>query len=240
MPRDVLRLLYDPVALELAGAEHDVADDDTNDETRDRADRVQPHLAPLTCGVKRSGGIGFGHGASVAAVIDSIPTAPADRIAAMRVRPATDTDLPLLAEMIVAAAFPPDRVLAEDEALRAPHVVPWLDGWMRLGDLGVVAEAQTALGAAWCRRFTGDEPGASGFVDVDTPVVAIAVRQAHRGGGIGTALLDALIAAARDNGWSALSLSVARANPALRLYERLGFQRLDGDLDRPLRLRRAL
>ena len=151
-----------------------------------------------------------------------------------------EEDEEFLAEMIVEAAFPPGRAPVFADAVRAPQVVPWLEGWMRLGDLGVVAEENEPLGAAWGRCFTGHETGLSGFVDTETPVIAIAVREGHRGCGIGTALLEALVVAARGDGRRALSLSVGRANAALRLYERTGFRRLDADRDGPLRLRYAL
>ena len=155
----------------------------------------------------------------------------------VRTRPATADDRAFLEEMIVEAAFPPRRAPAFGEAVRAPHVVPWLEQWMRAGDLGVIAEDERALGAAWCRRFTGQETGLAGFVDSETPVLAIAVRDGHRGQGIGTALLEALVAAARAAGVRAIRLSVRRTNPALRLYERVGFERL---AEVPLRLLRRL
>lgn len=47
-----------------------------------------------------------------------------------------------------------------------------------------------------------------------------------RGTGVGTALLKALIDRARHEDLCALSLSVEVDNPALRLYERLGFARV--------------
>ena len=40
---------------------------------------------------------------------------------------------------------------------------------------------------------------------------------------MGRALLEALLTTARAQGYRALSLSVDRENPALRLYERVGF-----------------
>jgi GNAT superfamily N-acetyltransferase len=61
----------------------------------------------------------------------------------------------------------------------------------------------------------------------DTPEVVIAVAPTRRGEGIGDPLLDALIAKARDDGFAALSLGVAESNPAIRLYERHGFVRVE-------------
>ena len=52
----------------------------------------------------------------------------------------------------------------------------------------------------------------------------MAVRDEARGGGVGTALLLALIDDACREGYSALSLAVLRENPVVRLYERLGFR----------------
>lgn len=78
------------------------------------------------------------------------------------------------------------------------------------------------LGAAWYRRFSAEVPG-YGFIDADTPELAIGVVAVARGQGVGSALLVALVDAARHDGYRALSLSVERTNPALRLYQRLGF-----------------
>jgi ribosomal protein S18 acetylase RimI-like enzyme len=142
--------------------------------------------------------------------------------------------------MIVEAAFPPGRAPVFDDALSAPHVVPWLDSWIRPGDLGVVAEDRVSLGAAWCRLFTGNEEGLTGFIDVGTPVLAIAVRDGHRGFGIGTALLEALLVAVCADGRRAISLSVGRTNSALRLYDRAGFERIGDEPHGPIRMRRWL
>ena len=145
----------------------------------------------------------------------------------VHLRAGIEADVPFLAEMIREAAFPPGRRPPLDEAVRAPHAACWIEGWGRAGDLAVIAVDATGarLGAAWCRVFEGSEPGMSGFIDRDTPVVAIAVVEERRGQGIGAAMLEELQAAARAHGVRALSLSVGRTNPALRLYERLGWVR---------------
>jgi ribosomal protein S18 acetylase RimI-like enzyme len=52
-----------------------------------------------------------------------------------------------------------------------------------------------------------------------------------RGRGIGSQLLTGLLDRARSEGFAALSLSVEKANPSIKLYERYGFQpiREEGD-----------
>ncbi len=52
----------------------------------------------------------------------------------------------------------------------------------------------------------------------------MAVLPEYRGMGVGTALLRAVISRGAEVGYRGISLSVDMRNPALHLYERLGFQ----------------
>ncbi len=100
----------------------------------------------------------------------------------------------------------------------------YVRGWGRPGDTAVVAlEGGFAVGAAWYRLFTSQEPG-YGFVDESTPELAIAVVPSKRGRGIGERLLTALLERARAAGYESLSLSVEPENPSRKLYERHGFE----------------
>ena len=56
-----------------------------------------------------------------------------------------------------------------------------------------------------------------------TPELSVAVMPGYRGQGIGTRLLNALLDTASKS-YDAVSLSVQADNPALRLYQRLGFE----------------
>jgi ribosomal protein S18 acetylase RimI-like enzyme len=138
------------------------------------------------------------------------------------VRPARQDDLDLLWDFLAMAAYEPDAAAAK----AVPFVATHLTGWQRPSDFGFVAEIDGAAGgAAWARLIPAkDNPF---HIDDRSPVVSIAVRDGARGKGIGEALLRALIdeAAARD---LRLSLDVRETNPAMRLYERLGFRRVPG------------
>jgi GNAT superfamily N-acetyltransferase len=103
----------------------------------------------------------------------------------------------------------------------------YVSGWGRRGDMAVIAlEGGFPIGAAWFRLFSRDEPG-FGFVDEQTPEVAIAVVPSRRGRGTGHELLEALIEAAREQGYGALSLSVAADSPAMHVFEKQGFQSVE-------------
>ena len=142
-------------------------------------------------------------------------------------RLATADDFAFLAAMLLeAAAWNPERTPRPTlaEVLATPELAHYIEGWPRPGDFGVVAEQDgTPIGAAWCRSFTADDPG-YGFVADHIPEVSIGVIAQSRGRGIGAQLLTKLAEEARANGIAALSLSVERANPALRLYERMGYR----------------
>ena len=111
-------------------------------------------------------------------------------------------------------------------------VALYVKAWGRPGDTAVIAiDKGFPVGAAWYRLFGRDRPG-YGFVDEQTPELAIAVVPSARGQGVGTALLEALLREARAAGYPAISLSVDRTNAgAIELYERHGFERVAEDED---------
>ncbi|MBA2361468.1 MAG: GNAT family N-acetyltransferase [Actinobacteria bacterium] len=103
----------------------------------------------------------------------------------------------------------------------------YVSGWGRRGDAAVIAlEGGFPVGAAWFRLFAREEPG-FGFVDEQTPEVSIAVVPSRRGRGIGTELLDALIEVAREQGFEGLTLSVANDSPALGVFKKQGFEKVE-------------
>jgi GNAT superfamily N-acetyltransferase len=129
-----------------------------------------------------------------------------------------------------ALAWNPERQLPPPErTLEHPEVRRYHDGWGRPGDLGVVATVgDEVVGVAYCRLFTEDDHG-HGYLDDQTPELAVAVRDGLRGRGVGARLMSQLADAARAAGFARLSLSVEAENPARRLYERLGYRELSVD-----------
>jgi ribosomal protein S18 acetylase RimI-like enzyme len=141
------------------------------------------------------------------------------------IRPGKEADVAFLGRMLCwAGSWRSDEL--DESALAVPAVRRYIDAWGRPGDLALIAETPSGerVGAAWYRLFVAQDES-YGFVDEKTREVTIAVEPGHRGAGIGRALLEALADSAREKGCSRLSLSVEEDNPALRLYERIGFER---------------
>ncbi len=139
---------------------------------------------------------------------------------------AEDTET-LWAACLEAANWNGDIRFTKDQLMNDPELSHYVQGWLRNGDFGVVAEARSGegIGAAWCRTFPADDAG-YGFVADDIPELSIGVVPGHRGRGAGTALMTALIDLGRSRGERAISLSVEDGNRARDLYERLGFVRV--------------
>jgi ribosomal protein S18 acetylase RimI-like enzyme len=139
------------------------------------------------------------------------------------IRPGGPGDVRFLRDMLRHAYY--WRATAPDAPME-DSVQRYVNGWGRPGDAAVIAIERTGpVGAAWYRLFPAAEPG-YGFVDQQTPELSIAVVPGRRGRGYGDELLVALLDRARTEGFQRVSLSVARDNPALKLYERHGFERV--------------
>jgi ribosomal protein S18 acetylase RimI-like enzyme len=146
----------------------------------------------------------------------------------MNIRPVMPEDLPFLRKMMYEAArwnpdWPREPI---EEVLADPIMLRYHQGWGRRGDGGVVAEIEgEPVGAAWYRLFEEDKPG-YGFVDEKTPELSIAVVPLHRRKGIGEAVLRSCMVQAREEGFQALSLSVAVHNRSRMMYQKAGFERV--------------
>lgn len=139
------------------------------------------------------------------------------------VRHIREDEWPLLEDFLYEAIFVPvgfegeipRSVIYDDPKCRAAF-----EGFGTLpDDRALVAEVDgRVVGACWVR--TTDEYG---HIDDATPSFSVSLYRPYRGQGIGTAMMSTLLTELRDAGYARASLSVQKDNPALRLYERLGF-----------------
>jgi [ribosomal protein S18]-alanine N-acetyltransferase len=148
-----------------------------------------------------------------------------------KIRKGTNEDLDFLWEMLYQAIYVPEgEERPSREIMQDPSVRRSLDGWGRKGDLSLIAtdELDKPVGSVWIRLF--DESNKTyGYVDNQTPLLGIAMLPEYRGKGIGTLLMDELFKEARALGYQKISLSVDPNNPAVRLYQRYGFEKIGVD-----------
>ena len=138
------------------------------------------------------------------------------------IRPLKKDETPLLKDYLYLAIFvppgiePPPRAILEKPELR----VYTDDFGNRPADHCLVAETDGHVtGAVWARIMDD-----YGHIDDETPSLAISVDRDHRGMGIGSGLLTEMLDLLRRLGYRRASLAVQKANPAVRLYKRLGFR----------------
>ena len=144
------------------------------------------------------------------------PPLPSAERLGLAFRPMTDGDLPFVAELFAStraelfAALPPAMweglVAQQHEAQHRHYRAAWPDAeWL------IVERGGEAIG----RLYLDSSGDAFHLID-------ISLVPAARGAGFGGAILADVIAAARQSG-RRVTINVERNNPALRLYERLGF-----------------
>ncbi len=66
-----------------------------------------------------------------------------------------------------------------------------------------------------------------GHVDSQTPSFAISLIQEYRGKGIGTELMKKMLEHLKNQGFKKASLAVQKSNYAVRMYEKVGFRKVD-------------
>ncbi|KAB1502854.1 GNAT family N-acetyltransferase [Corynebacterium sp. 320] len=153
-------------------------------------------------------------------------------------RRATNADREFIRQMNLETETWGDPTRELGENWRADEV-RYVDHWSE-DQGGVIAEAgvedddgadpqAAALGAAWLRSFTAEDPG-HGFLSEDYPEVAIALSPASTGKGIGRTLMTKTLDLARELGAPGVSLCVEDGNDrAKHLYESIGFEHVRRD-----------
>lgn len=90
-------------------------------------------------------------------------------------------------------------------------------------DYCIVADDDSrVIGAVWTRIMND-----YGHVDDDTPSFAISLYKEYRGQGIGTRMMNEMLALLKEKEYKQASLAVQKANYAVRMYEKVGFKIVD-------------
>ena len=143
----------------------------------------------------------------------------------MVIRELRPTETDLLRDFLYEAIFlpegvePPPREIIDQPELR----LYYKDFGSGRADHCLVAEDNgRVIGAVWTRLMRD-----YGHVDDETPSFAISLYREYRCRGIGTQLLEKMLALLRENGYARASLAVQKANYAVRMYEKTGFRIVD-------------
>ncbi len=114
---------------------------------------------------------------------------------------------------------PPPKDIIDNPELRL-----YIDDFgSKTGDNCLVAETGgKVVGAVWTRIMND-----YGHVDDYTPSLAISLYKEYRGQGIGSELMTRMLERLKEQGYERVSLSVQKANYAVRMYEKLGFRTVE-------------
>ena len=131
----------------------------------------------------------------------------------------------LLKDFLYEAIFVPQGTPAPPKSIiDQPELQVYVtDFGTKKDDIGLVAEINNKpVGAVWVRIMND-----YGHIDNDTPSFAISLYKEYRGLGIGTALMKEMLRILKDRGYKQASLAVQKANYALKMYQKTGFEIVD-------------
>jgi len=142
------------------------------------------------------------------------------------IRPLDKEDLPILKDLLYEAIFIPEGVeLPPRDIIEKPEVEVYIrDFGAKKDDLCLLATIYGKIvGGVWVRTLA-DEIKGFGNIDPETPEFAISVFKEYRNMGIGTALMQHMLDFMTHKGYKQTSLSVDKANYAVKMYKKLGFE----------------
>ncbi len=138
------------------------------------------------------------------------------------IREIKSSEYPLLEDFLYEAIFIPDGVAPPPRSIvQEPELQVYVSHFgEKKDDRALVAEVDSkVVGAVWTRIMPD-----YGHIDDETPSLAISLYKAYRGLGIGTALLQAMLSLLKESGYARTSLSVQKANDAVKLYQKAGYE----------------
>lgn len=131
----------------------------------------------------------------------------------------------LLEDFLYEAIFIPEGVSAPPKSIiMQPLLQVYItDFGKEKDDIAFVAETDGKVaGAVWARIMDD-----YGHIDDSTPSLAISLYKEYRGLGMGTAMLEKMLSALKEKGYARASLAVQKANYAVKMYRKAGFEVVD-------------
>lgn len=142
-----------------------------------------------------------------------------------KIRKILEREVSLLQDFLYEAIFVPKGMPAPPKSIiNQPELQVYItDFGKKKDDIGLVVEVdKKVVGAVWVRIMND-----YGHIDNDTPSFAISLYKDYRGLGIGTDLMKEMLRILKDRGYKQTSLAVQKANYAVRMYQKKGFEIVD-------------
>lgn len=141
-----------------------------------------------------------------------------------RIREIRENEYYILSEFLYEAIFIPEGMEKPPKAvMEQPELQVYIADFGKSDDWCLVAEVKEKIvGAVWVRIMND-----YGHIDDETPSFAISLYEEYRNMGIGTALMRDMLEFLKDKGYKQTSLSVQKANYAVRMYQKAGFEVID-------------
>lgn len=128
----------------------------------------------------------------------------------------------LLEDFLYEAIFIPEGAEAPPrEIIRLPELQVYITDFGSMpDDICFLAEVEGKVaGAIWVRVMED-----YGHLEEGVPSFAISLYKEYRGLGIGTALMERMLQELTKRGYDKASLAVQKANYAVRMYQKVGFE----------------
>lgn len=141
-----------------------------------------------------------------------------------QIREIKENEYPVLSDFLYEAIFIPKELYRPPKSIiEQPELQIYVADFGKTDDWCLVAETkEKIIGAVWV-RIVDDY----GHIDNETPSLAISLYKEYRHLVIGTALMRAILKLLKDKGYKQTSLSVQKANYAVNMYRKLGFEVVD-------------
>lgn len=141
-----------------------------------------------------------------------------------RIREIRENEYYVLSEFLYVAIFIPEGMEKPPKAIiEQPELQVYIADFGKSDDWCLVAEVKEKIvGAVWVRVMDD-----YGHIDDETPSFAISLYEEYRNMGIGTVLMRDMLEFLKNKGYKRTSLSVQKANYAVRMYQKVGFEVID-------------
>ncbi len=138
-----------------------------------------------------------------------------------KIREIKESEYPILPDFLYEAIFIPEGMKKLSKSIiEQPELQVYIADFGKADDWCLVAEVKEKIvGAVWVRIMND-----YGHIDNETPSLAISLYEEYRHLGLGTTLMKEMLQLLKGKGYKQASLSVQKANYAVNMYRKVGFE----------------